>query len=62
MGENMKKILITGNSGYIGSHLTKMLKGEYQVYGLDKLEPQESPDTFYHCDINRQFNLEDEFD
>ena len=62
MGENMKKILITGNSGYIGSHLTKMLKGEYQVYGLDKVEPQESPDTFYHCDINRQFNLEDEFD
>jgi len=62
MGENMKKILITGNSGYIGSHLTKMLKDEYQVYGLDKVEPQESPDTFYHCDINRQFNLEDEFD
>ena len=58
----MKKILITGNSGYIGSHLTKMLKGEYQVYGLDKVEPQESPDTFYHCDINRPFSLEDEFD
>jgi UDP-glucose 4-epimerase len=58
----MKKILITGNSGYIGSHLTKMLKSEYQVYGLDKVEPQESPNTFYHCDINRPFNLEDEFD
>ena len=58
----MKKILITGNSGYIGSHLTKMLKDEYQVYGLDKVEPQESLDTFYHCDINRPFSLEDEFD
>ena len=58
----MKKILITGNSGYIGSHLTKILKGEYQVYGLDKVEPQEAPDTFYHCDINRPFSLEDEFD
>jgi UDP-glucose 4-epimerase len=58
----MKKVLITGNSGYIGSHLTKMLKDEYQVYGLDKVEPQESPDTFYHCDINRPFSLEDEFD
>ena len=58
----VKKVLITGNSGYIGSHLTKMLKGEYQVYGLDKVEPQESPHTFYHCDINRPFNLEDEFD
>ena len=62
MGKNMKKILITGNSGYIGSHLTKMLKSEYQVYGLDKVEPQESPNTFYHCDINRPFSLEDEFD
>jgi UDP-glucose 4-epimerase len=58
----VKKVLITGNSGYIGSHLTKMLKDEYQVYGLDKVKPQESPNTFYHCDINRQFGLEDEFD
>jgi len=58
----MKKVLITGNSGYIGSHLTKMLKDNYEVYGLDKVEPQESPHTFYHCDINRPFSLEDEFD
>ena len=58
----MKKILITGSSGYIGSHLTRMLKGEYEVYGMDKVEPQESPHTFYHCDINRPFSLEDEFD
>ena len=58
----MKKILITGSSGYIGSHLTRMLKGEYEVYGMDKVEPQESPHAFYHCDINRPFSLEDEFD
>lgn len=31
----MKKILITGNSGYIGSHLSKLLDGEYELYGLD---------------------------
>ena len=58
----MKKILITGSSGYIGSHLTRMLKGEYEVYGMDKVEPQESPHAFYHCDINRPFSLEYEFD
>lgn len=34
----MKKVLITGNSGYIGSHLSKLLSSEYQVYGLDQNE------------------------
>jgi len=36
----MKKILITGNSGYIGSHLTKLLGNDYEVYGLDLKNPQ----------------------
>ena len=36
----MKKILITGNSGYIGSHLTKLLKDEYELHGLDLVIPQ----------------------
>jgi UDP-glucose 4-epimerase len=36
----MKKILITGNSGYIGSHLCKMLDGEYELWGLDLNNPQ----------------------
>ncbi len=36
------KILITGNSGYIGSHLTKMLssKADLEIHGLDKEEPK----------------------
>lgn len=58
----MKKILITGNSGYIGSHLTKLLRDDYEVYGLDKKLPQIAPESFYHCDINRQFSLDEEFD
>lgn len=38
----MKKILITGNSGYIGSHLSDMLvrTKKYEVHGLDKVKPQ----------------------
>jgi UDP-glucose 4-epimerase len=37
----MKKILITGNSGYIGSHLCQLLqkKHDYEIYGLDKKLP-----------------------
>jgi UDP-glucose 4-epimerase len=58
----MKKILITGNSGYIGSHLTKLLEKDYEVYGLDKNLPKLAPEQFYQCDINRQFSLDEEFD
>ena len=32
----MKKILITGSSGYIGSALFLYLKKKYKVVGLDK--------------------------
>jgi UDP-glucose 4-epimerase len=32
----MKKVLITGSSGYIGQHLAKMLHGKYEVIGLDR--------------------------
>ena len=36
------KILITGNSGYIGSHLTKLLskRTDLELYGLDRNVPQ----------------------
>ena len=48
----MKKILITGNSGYIGSHLTKLLTGEYELHGLDLNEPQAPVNKHYQWDIN----------
>jgi UDP-glucose 4-epimerase len=60
----MKKILITGNSGYIGSHLSKMLMDslEYEVHGLDIREPQYPLNRFYRQDINRPFEIQEEFD
>jgi UDP-glucose 4-epimerase len=58
----MKKILITGNSGYIGSHLTKMLETDYEVYGLDFRAPQHPVKNHYHIDIRKQFAVEEEFD
>ena len=53
----MKKVLITGSSGYIVSHLCKMLENEYEVHGLDIDEPQAPLNEFYRCDINRQFAI-----
>ena len=35
----MKKILITGCNGYIGLHLAKLLKNDYEVYGIDNTMP-----------------------
>ncbi len=49
----MKKILITGNSGYIGSHLSNILirEFEYEIHGLDKDVPQISVHKQYCQDI-----------
>lgn len=58
----MKKILITGNSGYIGSHLTKMLKNEYEVHGLDIIDPLCKVTAHHIIDINWMFQLEQEYD
>ena len=53
----MKKILITGSSGYIGSHLCKLLENEYEVYGLDINKPQVDVHDFYDIDITKMFNI-----
>jgi UDP-glucose 4-epimerase len=60
----MKKILITGNSGYIGSHLSKILLAttDYEIHGLDIREPQCHIDKFHHMDINRPINIDEEYD
>lgn len=36
----MKTLLITGNSGYIGSHLSAKLRDRYRIIGLDVNKPQ----------------------
>ena len=47
------KILITGNSGYIGSHLTKILnkRSDLELYGLDKSKPIVHMERFAQSDI-----------
>lgn len=70
----MKKILVTGSSGYIGSHLcAKLLKSGYEVYGLDKNLPRAEFNTFLRQNsefsynflqqnINENFNIDISFD
>jgi UDP-glucose 4-epimerase len=58
----MKKVLITGNSGYIGSHLTKMLGNGYDLHGLDVQYPQIPVPHFHNIDIRSSFNIEEPFD
>jgi UDP-glucose 4-epimerase len=56
----MKKILVTGSSGYIGQHLCNLLKesGGYYVYGLDKNINTNNIHDFRHTDINSTFKFE----
>ena len=62
----MVKVLITGSSGYIGSHLTNLLMDnlKYDVHYLDINSPKIYTDhsKFYDVDITKQFRLDEEFD
>ena len=52
----MKTILVTGSSGFIGSHLVRHLKSEgYFVIGADIESPKyEEPSLFYKVDLRSQ--------
>jgi UDP-glucose 4-epimerase len=61
----MKKILITGNSGYIGSHFCKMIKNsDIVLHGLDKDSPKIEVDNFIFQNItdNNNWNIQEEYD
>jgi UDP-glucose 4-epimerase len=64
--DHKKKILITGNSGYIGSHLCQLLERDYdwEIHGLDKQDPLIPVSTFYKQDITEdtEWNINDTFD
>jgi len=56
------KILITGNSGYIGSHLTNFLNKEHEVFGLDLTDPTVPVIKHWLCDIRNTNYCPDQFD
>lgn len=57
----MKKILITGSSGYIGQHLCQVLRDEY-VVGLDREFKPQLAEKFIQQDIDNMVCLDDHYD
>jgi len=57
----MKKILVTGSSGYIGRHLLDVLPNHYTV-GLDRVFTPQSADNFILQNILEDKMVEGEFD
>jgi UDP-glucose 4-epimerase len=61
----MKKVLVTGNSGYIGSHLSQILiKNEnLEIHGLDKDTPAVQLNKFYSQNITEDnWKIDEEYD
>lgn len=61
----MKKILITGNSGYIGSHLSKILleNKSFLLHGLDINVPQVEINNQFKIDIKKSgWKIDEEYD
>jgi UDP-glucose 4-epimerase len=62
----MNKILITGNSGYIGSHLSQILakNKDLELHGLDIQDSIVELDKFYHQNITADtvWDIDEEYD
>ena len=61
----MKKILITGSSGYIGRHLAALLfayQEDYLVTGLDRVFKTQVTDNFVEQNILESIDIKGEFD
>jgi UDP-glucose 4-epimerase len=62
----MHKILITGNSGYIGSHLSQILinRKDLILHGLDKTEPAVNliKHTIQDISLDTEWNIDSEYD
>jgi nucleoside-diphosphate-sugar epimerase len=58
----MKKVLITGCSGFLGWHISNYLNKDYELHGLDINPSTFQFKDFYQQDINRLFTISKSFD
>lgn len=57
-----KKVLITGNNGFIGTELTSQLMGEYSLYGINRTFSTRHNVTGFQADINDGFTMNSIFE
>ena len=57
-----KKVLITGNNGFIGTELTSQLMGEYSIYGINRTFSTKHNVTGFQADINDGFTMNSIFE
>ena len=57
-----KKVLITGNTGFIGTALSAQLYGEYSLYGINQSDKKGIGVTQFHTDINYSNIINDIFE
>lgn len=57
-----KKVLITGNTGLIGSELSKQLIGKYNIYGLSRTFSSQFDIIQFESDINNGYNINTVFE
>jgi GDPmannose 4,6-dehydratase len=57
-----KKVLITGNNGFIGTELTGQLMGSYSLYGINRTFSTSHNVTEFQADINDGFTMNSIFE
>ena len=54
-------LLITGGSGFIGSHIINSLKDDYDIIVADLVKPSSNSVKFQKIDLRKPFSISNDF-
>lgn len=57
-----KKVLITGNNGFIGTYCTNILKNSFEIFGLDVYGEEKENFILGELDLNNLLKFNQKFD